>query len=131
MQFHWHESDYETLTPDEVRAYCQIAPDYIREQDDFGYTNLIAACLRGRTAVARVLLEAGADPNFGTEPGTGPPRHQGRDDRCCASPFSGRPEGAPAGAEADAPSGRPLNGWPSIWFRARPVIASAATNHYP
>ena len=61
---HWHENDIDRLTPDEVRAHCAADPAYVAELDDFGYTPLVAACERRNLAVARVLIEAAADPNF-------------------------------------------------------------------
>ncbi len=67
-----HEDDIGRLTPDEIRAYCVVDPGYVVERDAFGYTPLIAACDRGIAAAARVLLEAGADPNFMADDGKTP-----------------------------------------------------------
>lgn len=64
MMHNWHEDDVEQLTPEEVRAYCAAAPEYVGELDRLGYTPLLTACIKGATEVARALLEAGADPNF-------------------------------------------------------------------
>ena len=58
-----HEFDLPTLTADEVRALCAAAPAYVREVDKFADTPLVAACTLGRIDLARVLLDAGADPN--------------------------------------------------------------------
>ncbi len=59
-----HEFDLPTLTAEEVRALCAAAPEYVREVDRFTHTPLVAACTLGRIDLARVLLEAGADPNY-------------------------------------------------------------------
>lgn len=72
MHRHWHEDDVDQVTPADVRAYCIAAPDYVNERDDFGYTPLIAACMKGNTAVVRALLEADADPNFVAPDGESP-----------------------------------------------------------
>ena len=64
MPKHWHENNINQLTPEDVRAYCAAVPDYINERDDFGYTPLLAACIKDNTEIARVLLEAGSDPNY-------------------------------------------------------------------
>ena len=45
-----------------MRAYCAADPAFVRELDGLSYTPLMAACGAGRNDVARVLLEAGADP---------------------------------------------------------------------
>ena len=58
-----HQRDLADLTADEVRAYCAAAPEYVREVDDEFHLPLVAACLLGRADLARVLLDAGADPN--------------------------------------------------------------------
>ncbi|HEX8913374.1 MAG TPA: ankyrin repeat domain-containing protein [Humisphaera sp.] len=72
MRPHWHEDDVEQLSPDEFRAYCREVPGYVNEQDHFGYTPLVAACTKGNAAVARALLETGADPNFVASDGESP-----------------------------------------------------------
>jgi ankyrin repeat protein len=72
MDRRWHDDDINRMTPDEIRAYCQAAPEYVRELDDFGYTPLIAACERGNAGAVRVLLEAGADPDFIASDGVSP-----------------------------------------------------------
>ena len=72
MNRHWHDDDVRAMNPDELRAYCLAAPDYVHERDDFGYTPLIAACTAGNSLVVRVLLDAGADPNFIAPDGASP-----------------------------------------------------------
>ncbi len=68
----WHTDDIDRLTPDEIRAYCIAAPGYVAELDDLHYTPLVATCGRGNVAIARVLIEAGADPNFTADDGETP-----------------------------------------------------------
>jgi ankyrin repeat protein len=72
MNRHWHEDDLRCISTDFVRAYCDAVAGYISELDDFGYTPLVAACSIGNTAVARVLLQAGADANFIAADGESP-----------------------------------------------------------
>lgn len=72
MKSHWHEKDFEVLTADDVRAYCAVCPEYVGELDDFRYTPLIGACMKGKAEIARALLEAGADPNFVASDGETP-----------------------------------------------------------
>ena len=64
MSKHLHQDDISQMTPEDMRAYCAAAPNYIDERDDFGYTPLLAACVKGNTEAVRVLLDAGSDPNF-------------------------------------------------------------------
>jgi uncharacterized protein len=72
MGRHWHEHNLSGLTPEEVRAYCAADPGYIAQLDDYGSTPLLAACLKGHVDIARVLLEAGADPNYIAPDGESP-----------------------------------------------------------
>ena len=72
MPLHW--DDIDRLTPDEFRDHCAADPAYVAELDDSNHTPLPAACGCGNVAVARVLVEAGADPNFTADDGETPLR---------------------------------------------------------
>ena len=63
-----YEYDLVAFTADEIRAYLAVAPEFVREVDQFDYTPLVAACTLGRIDLARVLLDAGAHPNAGLIP---------------------------------------------------------------
>lgn len=67
-----HCDDIDRISLDDLRDYCNAVPQYVAELDHYGYTPLIAACLQQNAPAARVLLHAGADPNFIASDGTSP-----------------------------------------------------------